>query len=104
MTAYAKYFDSYNKHINFFIKDKKLLKTYNAIWKKVSRLMKKGFDSEPVYNNWYIKAKIKLHNGIINTNFEGNKIPEEIVHCVCLSVILLDHVVKMNKKKFCKYF
>ena len=31
--------------------------------------MKKEFDSEPVYNKKYLKAKIKSYNGEINTIF-----------------------------------
>ena len=56
----------------------------------------KPFDSEPVYDNKYIKAKIKICNNRINTNFHGNKIPEENKYCTCLSVILLDFVVKID--------
>ena len=32
------------------------------------------FDSEPVYNEKYLKAKIKFYNGKVNTNFHNNKI------------------------------
>ena len=31
--------------------------------------MRKEFDSEPVYNEKYLKAKIKSNNGEINTIF-----------------------------------
>ena len=37
----------------------------------------KEFDSEPVYNEKYLKAKIKSYNGKINTNFHDNEIPKE---------------------------
>ena len=108
ISGYAKYFDSNKKYINFSVSDKKLLKAYNAIWGEVTTLMKKEFNSEPVYNNKYIKAKIKLHNGRIS--FHDNKIPNESVHYICLSVILLDSIVKKNKNYYpqilleeCKY-
>ena len=61
----------------FFIKDEKLLKIYNKIWKKVSNIIKKVFDSRPVYNKKYPKNKIRTCNGKINTNFHNNKIPKE---------------------------
>ena len=40
---------------------KKLLKKYTEIWEKISSLMNKEYDSEPVYgdNDKYIKTKIK---------------------------------------------
>ena len=70
MIAYVKCFDS-NKTISFKVTDYKLLKIYKKIWEKVSSLMGIKFDSEPVYgdNDKYIKTKIKLYGGKINTNF-----------------------------------
>ena len=38
-----------NKTIFFKVSDKKQLKNYIKIWKKVSELMKIKFDSEPIY-------------------------------------------------------
>ena len=49
------------------------LKTYNEIWEKVKNNIKKKFDSEPLYNEKYLKAKIKSYNGKINTNLHNNK-------------------------------
>ena len=37
-------------------------KKYNEIWGKVKISLKKEFDSEPVYNEKYLTAKIKSHN------------------------------------------
>ena len=61
-------------------------------------------------NNKYIKAKINLYNGKKNTDFQNNKIEEEGVHYSCLSVMLLDSVLKVGKKYYlqtllevCKY-
>ena len=75
MSAYRKDFDE-TKHVSFLIKDDKLLKKYNEIWKKIKNIIKKEFNSEPVYNEKYPKAKIKSYNGKINTNFHNNKIPK----------------------------
>ena len=44
---------------------------------EVQNSIKKEFDSEPVSNEKYLKAKIKPYNGQINTNFHNNKIPKE---------------------------
>ena len=54
------------------------------------------FDSEPVYNDKYIKTKITLYNGKINIKFFRNEIPEDGTRCACLSIILWDSVVKEN--------
>ena len=56
----------------------------DKIWNRVSNLMKKGFDSESVYNDKYLKIKTKSHDGNINTNLHGNGVPKEGPHCVCL--------------------
>ena len=66
----------------FLIKDEKLLEKYNEIWKKVSNIIKKEFDSKPACNEKYIKTKIKSYNGKINTNFHNNNIPEEGSQCI----------------------
>ena len=56
--AYRRDFDK-TKCMSFLIKDEKLLEKYNEIWKKVSKIIKKEFDNNPVYNEKYIKTKIK---------------------------------------------
>ena len=45
----------------FLIEDDYLLEKYNTILDKVSADIKKRFNSEPVYNKNYWKAKIKSH-------------------------------------------
>ena len=42
------------------IKDEKLLEKYSEIWKKVSSIIKKVFDSKPVYNLKHLKTKINI--------------------------------------------
>ena len=58
---------------------------------KVKNSFKREFDSEPVYDEKYLKAKIKFYNGKINTNFQNNKIPREGFQFICLSVIWKFH-------------
>ena len=58
-------------------KDDDLLKKYNKVWKKVKNTINKEFNSKPVYNEKYLKGKIKSYNGKINTNFHNSKIPKE---------------------------
>ena len=51
--------------MNLFVHDKELLKRYNGIWDMISKLLKKGFDIEPVYNEKYVKTEIKIYNNRI---------------------------------------
>ena len=77
MNGYTKYFDNNNKNMNLLVNDKKSLKKYNEIWDKINNLLKKGFDSEPVYNDKYIKTKIKIYSNRVYTNFQYNKIRKD---------------------------
>ena len=76
VSAYRKDFDE-SKYISFIIKNDELLEKYNKIWEKVRNILKKKFDSEPVYKTNYLKTKIKFYNGKINTNFHNNIIPKK---------------------------
>ena len=100
MNGYTKYFDINNKYVNLLVHDKKLLKRYNEILDKISNLLQKGFDNEPVYNDKYIKIKIKIYNNRAYTNFQYNKIPKDNELCICLSVILLDYIFVNSDKEY----
>ena len=111
MIGYVKNFDS-NKTMSFKVGDNKLLRKYNKIWEKISNLMNIEFDSEPVCgdNDKYIKTKIKMYEDRVNTNFQGKKVPKENASYKCLSLIMLDSVIRINKKYYpqtlleeCKY-
>ena len=79
-----------------------LLKNCNKIWEKISNLMNIEFDSEPVYGDGdkYIKTKIKMYDDRVNTNFQGKTVPKENTSYKCLSLIMLDSVIRVNKKYY----
>ena len=54
-------------NMSFLMKDNELLEKYNEIWEKAKDSLKREFDSKPVYNKKYLKAKIKSYFGKINT-------------------------------------
>ena len=58
------------------------------------------FDAEPVYgdNDKYIKAKIKSYGDKVNNNFQGKKIPKENALYNCLSLTMLELVIRVSKK------
>ena len=95
MTGYARKFDE-NATMSFRANNKQLLKNYNKIWEKVEKLMRIDFESKPVYgdDDKYIKTKIKIYAGSMITNFRNKKMPKEEVPCNCLSIIMLDSVIK----------
>ena len=102
MNAYAKQFDKNNKYMNLLVNDKKMLEKYSEIWNKIKSLIKKEFNSGPVYNDKYIKTKIKFYNDRVHTSLQHNKIPKDNEYCACLSVILLDSFfVNSDRMRIC---
>ena len=108
------YFKKFNENVtmSFRVNNKQLLEKYNKIWEKVEKLMRVDFESKPVYgdDDKYIKTKIKIYAGSMITNFHNKKMPKEKAPCKCLSIIMLDSVIKANKKYYpqtfleeCKY-
>ena len=82
---------------------KQLFKNYNKILEKIKGLIGKNFDSKPFYSNddnKYIKTKLKTFKDSIITNFHNKKVPEEKVLYKCLSIIILDSVIKSNNKYY----
>ena len=65
MKAYRKDFGK-TKYIYFLIKDDVLWKKYDDVWTKVSNSIKNKFNSEPVYNEKYLKTKMKLQKKILS--------------------------------------
>ena len=103
--GYVKHFDS-NKTMSFKVGDNKLIKKCSKIWEKNSNLMNIEFDRYPVYgdNDKYIQTKIKMYEDRVNTNFQGKEVPKENASYKCLSLIMLDSVIIVNKKYYHKHF
>ena len=99
MIGYVKHFDS-NKTMSFKVSDNKLLKKCNKIWEKIINLLDVKCYSQPVYDDGdkCIKTKIKLYGDRVNTNFQGKKVPKENASYKCLLLIMLDSIIKANKK------
>ena len=97
--------------MNLLVNDKEILEKYSEMWNKIKILIKKEFNSEPAYNDKYIKNKIKIYNERVYTNFQHNKIPKDNEYCACSSVILLDSIFADSDKEYylqilleeCKY-
>ena len=69
--------------------------------------MKIDFESKPVYgddDDKYIKTKIETYEKSIITNFHNKKKPTEKAPCKYLSIIMIDSVIKANKKYYPQTF
>ena len=84
MSGYIKYFEIGRKNMSFMVKNDMCLDKYNQIWDKIKEKLNIKFHSMPVYEEKYIKAKVREFDGVIKKNFLGDKIPKENVHYTCL--------------------
>ena len=56
-----------------------------------------------VYDQTYIKAKVREFEGTIQTNFLGNEVPKENMRYACIACITIDSGMRMDKKIICKF-
>ena len=56
------------------------------------------FYSEPIYDDSYIKTKVKTSSDIIKTLFSGDEEPKERVDYVLIACISNDSVLRIDKK------
>ena len=110
MSGYIKYFENAAKNMAFVIKNDDVLDKYSEIWDKIKNKLNIKFHSMPVYDEKYIKAKVREFNGVIKTNFLGDEIPKESMHYTCIACITIDSLMRIEKKNYpqvyleeCKY-
>ena len=77
-----------------------VVKRVQQIMGRVGSLFGKEFNSAPVYGDIHkdIKPKINSYGDKINTDFQCKQVPKENAPYRCLSLIMLDSVVRANKK------
>ena len=84
--------------MSFTVKDDSVLNKYNEIWGKIKEKLNIKFHSKPVFNQKYLKPKVREFDGVIKTNFLGNEVPKENMHYTCIACTTIDSVMKMEKK------
>ena len=110
MSGYIKYFDDGGKNMSFLTDDKEGYEKYNEIWNAIKRLLKLKFTVNPVRDDKCISAKLKIFNKINIITFTDNVISIEKYHYICIPVIDIDSVLKIDKRAYpqayseqCKY-
>ena len=108
MDGYIKYFDDGGKNMPFVTNDEKIYEKYNEIWEVIRKLLKIDFTVNPVRDDIYLVAKLKIFNKIDRTTFNNNNyIPMERNHYICIPVIDIDSLLKINNPQAyleqCKY-
>ena len=51
-----------------------------------------------IYDEKYLKTKVREYGGVIKTNFLGNGVPKENIHYTCIACITIDSVMRIDKK------
>ena len=72
MSGYIKYFENGGKNMSFLIKDDEVWEKYEQIWDVIKNKLSIKFHSKPIYDQTYLKAKVREFDGLIKTNFWGN--------------------------------
>ena len=101
MDGYIKYFDDGGKNLSFVTDDEKIYQKYNEIWEVVKKLLKVDFTVDPVRDDKYLVAKLKIFDRINSTTFNNdNSIPIERNHYICILAIDIDSVLKIDKRVY----
>ena len=113
MNGYIKYFDNGGKNMTFVTDNEKVYDKYIEIWEVIRKLLKAKFTVNPVRDDEYLVAKLKIFNKINRATFNNNNnnntnnnnnIPIERNHYICIPAIDIDSVLKIdNKRAFLKF-
>ena len=82
--------DKSNKLISFQIDNEKLLEKYKTIWTKIEDLKNIELNTLPVYDDRYIKTKIRTYGDKVYTNFRDLNVPEDDIEFKSFLVISID--------------
>ena len=100
MSGYMKYFKNGGKNVSFMIKNDMCMDKYNDIRGKIKERLNIKFHSMPVYDEKYIKAKVREFSGVIKTNFLADEVPKENEHYTCIACITFDSAMRLEKKNY----
>ena len=104
MSGYIKYFENNGKNMSFMVTNDDVLDKYNEIWGKIKEALNTKLHSMPVYDQKYVKAKVREFNGVIKTNFLDDEIPKENVHYTCIACITIDSAMRVEKKNYSQVY
>ena len=83
---------------------KKILKKYKGIWTKIDYLKNIELNALPVYDDRYIKIKIKTFGDKVYTNYLGAHVPEDDMDCESFTVISIDSLLVYGSKYYLQIY
>ena len=90
--------------MSFRLDDQKLLEKYKAIWTKVEDLKNIKLNTLPVYDDRYIKIKIRTYGDKIYAKFRGLNMPEYAIEYESFTVISIGSLLVYNKKHYMEVY
>ena len=82
------------ERMSFLIKNSEVREKYEEILNVIKNKLNIKFHNQPIYENKYLKAKVREFNGNIKTNFLGNNLPKENTYYTCIACITTDFLSK----------
>ena len=107
ISGYVKTFkieEGNNELMSFHINDEKLLEKYKAILTKIEDLKNIKLHTLQVYDDRYIKTKLKRFNDKVYTNFLGLNVPEDDIEFESFTVISIDSFLVEGKKYYLQVY
>ena len=94
MSGYFKYFENDGKNWSFKIEieEEGVYLKYDEIWNKIKSILNVKFHSQPIYDDKYIKTKVKTFNNTINTLFFFRDfLKKEFIMFIFQQFVLIQH-------------
>ena len=71
--------------MSFLTKDDEVWEKYAEIWDMIKNKLSIKFHRKPIYDQNYLRAKVREFDGVIKINFLGNDTPKKI--CIMLALL-----------------
>ena len=90
--------------MSFSLNDEKLLEKYKTIWTKIEDSKNIELNALPVYDDRYIKTKIRTYSDKVHTKFRGLNVPELDIECESFTVISIDSLFVYKSKYYLQVY
>ena len=88
--------------MSFLIKNDEVWQKYEDVWNMIKNKLNIKFHSKPIYENEYLKAKVREFDGDIKTNFLVTGLPKE--NTCYTNIACIDSVLRINKKNYSQVY
>ena len=105
MSGYVKTFkEKSHESMSLCIDDGKGSEKYKTISSKIEDIKNVSFNALPVYDDRYIKPKIRTYGDKMYTNFRGLNVPGDSVVCELFTVISIDSLLVYEYKYYLQVY